>query len=62
MAKRKTRMDDIHEALRQNCELNTRFRRELTRLQLAIKSTSFEGRASTWRFDSCRAAGGCGTP
>ena len=35
MAKRKTLMDDIHEELQGNQELNARFRRELTRLQLA---------------------------
>ena len=35
MAKRKTLMDDIHEELQRNRELNARFQRELTRLQLA---------------------------
>jgi transcriptional regulator with XRE-family HTH domain len=35
MAKRKTLMDEIHEELRGNRELNTRYQRELTRLQLA---------------------------
>jgi len=35
MAKRKTLMDNMHEELRGNRELNARFQRELTRLQLA---------------------------
>ncbi len=35
MAKRKTLMDNIHEELRGNQELNARFQRELTRRQLA---------------------------
>ena len=35
MAKRKTLMDEIHGELRGNHELNARFQRELTRLQLA---------------------------
>jgi ribosome-binding protein aMBF1 (putative translation factor) len=35
MAKRKTLMDEIHEELRGNRELNARYQRELTRLQLA---------------------------
>jgi len=35
MAKRKTLMDEIHEELRGNRELNARFQLELTRLQLA---------------------------
>jgi ribosome-binding protein aMBF1 (putative translation factor) len=35
MAKRKTLMDNIHEELQGNQELNARCQRELTRLQLA---------------------------
>jgi predicted XRE-type DNA-binding protein len=35
MAKRKTLMDEIHEDLRGNRELNALFQRELTRLKLA---------------------------
>ena len=35
MAKRKTLMDNMHEELQGNRELNARFQRELTRLQLA---------------------------
>ncbi len=35
MAKHKTLMDDIHEELQGNQDLNARFQRELTRLQLA---------------------------
>ena len=35
MAKRKTLMDNIHEELQGNQELNAQFQRELTRLQLA---------------------------
>jgi predicted XRE-type DNA-binding protein len=35
MAKRKTLMDEIHEELRGNRDLDARFQRELTRLQLA---------------------------
>ena len=35
MAKRKTLMDEIHHELRGNRELDARFQRELTRLQLA---------------------------
>jgi len=35
MAKRKTLMDNMHEELQGNRELNARFQRELTRRQLA---------------------------
>lgn len=35
MAKRKTLMDDIHEELKRDRELDALYRRELTRLQLA---------------------------
>ncbi len=35
MAKHKTLMDEIHEELQGNRDLNARFQRELTRLQLA---------------------------
>lgn len=57
MARRKTLMDEVHEELRRDRELDTLYQRELARLQLANQIAGLRQRAGLSQAELARRVG-----